>query len=869
MNKKFLNLILCGALMSSSTGMFTSCKNYDEDIAGLDDRITAVEKSLNELKAQISGGAVITNVESTAKGVKVTLSNGKTFELTNGQDGAKGDKGDTGAAGQPGSVVEIGKNGNWVIDGIDTGKPSRGDKGDKGDKGDQGDPGSNGQDADQVYYVPGVDDAEKGYWVKVTEPADGSEPIRETTADSWLPSGTVTAVWDAENGYLVLNNVDGSEEPVQIQLFGALQSLAFVPSIIESELGMGAIDFYSIWDNAGVVLSNNAKATYRLNPNNAKVSDIQWSFIDRSVTTRVAGDATDLLGIEGEPVSDNLGGLTFDVVLKDGDKLDALNKANKEAIVALRASNGESEIVSDYAVVKKTDLKDFAIIDKIAWDEEGDVEKYSTTEPANNANVFDATLLYTGELDLLTLVETYEETELQDLLSTIGVEPEYVFSKPATYLGSDETNQQVFVTLDGSTVKVSDEYGSAAINRTPIFKVSSQVAGREIASCYIKVKITKNAQEPQGDFNIVWNLGNIEYTTINAATGNNYVYAWEDFNSKILNELDIDMKEFAERYNEPTNDIVAMPGVSVINDPLSEVETTTEPLTINVTNQVLVNNGAAKKIVITYTAKDNMQDKNVIITVNFAVVDNCKLPTLSDNYLIAANTVGVKGKLVGTTYELHSTMVEHFTNYLADYTVSGNHDQAGMVFELYPVGQVGATVTSTGDYKTQEIQLTETFKVGEASRDYKVRLVIPRANGQESCVVAYTVRFFNPFAMSIDPITLKTTNLGDSAEIAPLVVIRDIDGNVVYENEAFTAYAKQVYNLDATSGITFNYDIEFGPEFGSYLTLSDDTVTWDNGGALLVNNLTAESIVTITVPGIADLKGTGTITVLSSENSKN
>lgn len=865
MNKKFLNLILCGALMSSSTGMFTSCKNYDGDIAGLDDRITAVEKSLNELKAQISGGAVITNVESTANGVKVTLSNGKTFELTNGQDGAKGDKGDTGAAGQPGSVVEIGKNGNWVIDGVDTGKPSR------GEKGDQGNPGSNGQDADQVYYVPGVDDAEKGYWVKVTEPADGSEPIRETTTDTWLPSGTVTAVWDAENGYLILNNVDGSDEPVQIQLFGALQSLAFVPSIIESELGMGAIDFYSIWDKVGVVLSNNAKATYRLNPNNANVSDIEWSFIDRNVSTRVAGDQTDLLGIEGEPVSDNQGGLTFDVVLKDGDKLDALNKANKEAIVALRASNGESEIVSDYAVVKKTDLKDFAIIDKIAWDEEGDVEKYSTTEPANNANVFDATLLYTGELDLLTLVETYEETELQDLLSTIGVEPEYVFSKPATYLGSDETNQQVFVTLDGSTVKVSDEYGSAAINRTPIFKVSSQVAGREIASCYIKVKITKNAQEPQGDFNIVWNLGNIEYTTINAATGNNYVYAWEDFNSKVLKELGIDMQEFAARYNEPTNDIATqgMAGVTVINTPLPEVETTTEPLTINVTNQALVNDGAAKKIVITYTAKDNMQDKNVIITVNFAVVDNCKLPTLSNNYLIAANTVGVKGKLVGTTYELHSTMAEHFTNYLADYTVSGNHDQAGMFFELYPVGQVGATVTSTGDYKTQEIQLTETFKVGEASRDYKVRLVIPRANGQESCVVAYTVRFFNPFAMSIDPITLKTTNLGDSAEIAPLVVIRDIDGNVVYENEAFTAYAKEVYNLDANSGLTFNYDIEFGPEFGSYLTLSDDTVTWDNGGALLVNNLTAESIVTITVPGIADLKGTGTITVLSSENSKN
>ena len=54
MNKKFLSLFLCGALVSGSAGMFVSCKNYDSDIASLDDRITAVEKSVSELKAQIS-----------------------------------------------------------------------------------------------------------------------------------------------------------------------------------------------------------------------------------------------------------------------------------------------------------------------------------------------------------------------------------------------------------------------------------------------------------------------------------------------------------------------------------------------------------------------------------------------------------------------------------------------------------------------------------------------------------------------------------------------------------------------------------------------------------------------------------------------
>ena len=64
MNKKFLSLFLCGALVSGSAGMFVSCKNYDSDIASLDDRITAVEKSVSELKAQIGAGAVITDASA-------------------------------------------------------------------------------------------------------------------------------------------------------------------------------------------------------------------------------------------------------------------------------------------------------------------------------------------------------------------------------------------------------------------------------------------------------------------------------------------------------------------------------------------------------------------------------------------------------------------------------------------------------------------------------------------------------------------------------------------------------------------------------------------------------------------------------------
>ena len=301
MNKKFLSAILFGALMVGSAGTFTSCKDYDDDIDSLDQRVTAVEKLVSDLQAQIKDGAVITDVSSTATGVTVTLSNGKTFNLTNGTNGTNG------ADGAPGSVVTIGDNGNWYIDGADTGKPARGDKGDKGDqgdkgeqgdKGDQGDKGEQGDKGDQgdpgvsaptIYYYPGTEGVEAGYWVKVTITPDGTES-KSVTSETCLPKGTVTAIWDTENGYLILNNVAGTDEPVKIKLVDTLRSLAFVPQVIDKGLGMGVIDFYSILvpdktvaGKMNFVATNTPIVTYRLNPHNADVKNVEWSFINLSL----------------------------------------------------------------------------------------------------------------------------------------------------------------------------------------------------------------------------------------------------------------------------------------------------------------------------------------------------------------------------------------------------------------------------------------------------------------------------------------------------------------------------------------------------------------------------------------------------------
>ena len=55
-----------------------------------------------------------------------------TYDVFNGQNGVDGEDGEDG---QDGSVVTIGQNGNWFIDGIDTGVKAEGSDGNDGTDG--------------------------------------------------------------------------------------------------------------------------------------------------------------------------------------------------------------------------------------------------------------------------------------------------------------------------------------------------------------------------------------------------------------------------------------------------------------------------------------------------------------------------------------------------------------------------------------------------------------------------------------------------------------------------------------------------------------------------------------------------------------
>lgn len=231
MNKKFVGALLLGSLIMAG-GTFTGCSDYDDDINSVNERVDEVRSTLEALQTQVNEGATISGVEKTDNGVVVTLSDGTTFELTNGKDGADG------ADGTPGSVITIGENGNWFIDGEDSGWRAQGEKGEQGEQGPagpqgpQGEPGTPGSSvAGGIYYYPGTEGEFEGFWVKVEIDAEGNK-TESNSGVAWTNpvAGGVSVVWDIYNETLTVDGVEGGETVV-INLSRILKALVFAPEL--------------------------------------------------------------------------------------------------------------------------------------------------------------------------------------------------------------------------------------------------------------------------------------------------------------------------------------------------------------------------------------------------------------------------------------------------------------------------------------------------------------------------------------------------------------------------------------------------------------------------------------------------------------
>lgn len=523
--KLFFKLFVFAVIAAFVT--VTSCKDYDDDISNLENQIAGLSSTLTELKGKVDAGAVITNVESTADGVRVTLSDGKTFDLKNGVDGVagakgekgdKGDKGDTGAEG-PGTAITPGADGFWYINGVKSEYPWKGEKGDKGEQGAPGAPGEQGPTGPQgpagkdgVYYVPN----ENGYWDKV----DG-ETITPTE-HKWLLPSVITAVMNPD-GSVTFSNIKGENGATTITLYqdGRLRSIAFAPDAVVEGIGE-AIWFHSLiykamdaGENAPIPSTGYNKSTaslavasYHFNPSSFKLENADYSYIDRTVTVLRSASASKWVAIEGAPTRNEETG-TVDFTLRRLDAHSTQPAEDKVNSIALQATlkgdavdseNTEVVITSPYVYVHDNvlDASDVRIADKATLATAGDAAHYPITfNGAVAGKIWYEDMTYDKIYDLKEKVATcIAEGENHKEFNIEDYKLSYKFSVASSdynvSTGGTQTNQQEWITLvdEKAGTFQADGFNKEAIGRTPILKVELvDEDGNVVRRAFVKVKI--------------------------------------------------------------------------------------------------------------------------------------------------------------------------------------------------------------------------------------------------------------------------------------------------------------------------------------------------------------------------------------------
>ena len=902
MKKKFYGALLVGSLFLA--GGMVSCSDYDDDINSLNERVDALEKTVAELQKAIEAGAVITNVESTENGVKVTLSDGKTFEVKNGANGADG---------KPGSVVTIDKEGYWCIDGIrqtdENGNPYKA-QGEKGEAGEPGKPGEDGKDG--CWYVPAKD----GYWHKQYYNEEGTV-VDEATDQKWTPSEeeSVRVVYDPVNGCLEISNAEGMEkdQTLYIPITSNLKSLAAIPYILDEDTKYPLVFFYNIMgldaktgsSNLTVATSTNAKAHYRLNPANANTQDWNWAMIDRTVATvstpeatRAAGDKNELLSIKSAVREND----ELIVTLKSNESLEDLvndNMFQEHAIAALQGTNKETEevITSDYIKVSSRDLTKFSIItgyDEVEYDGVNGVFKLPTVnqalDQAFDDKEADVKMLYTASLDLNTLISTWaEEVEWYKNIPTLveGLVDEgeltYEFKLPAEYLiGENKTNQQDFVTLDGSILKVDTEKwpnGTGAIGTTPIVEIYAMVNGKLIATGLMKVAIVKEDAVEKPVYKVTADPIVVEYNDIVAdkVVGK---FTWDQMR-KVFDDLKMTREEFVDNYwgGEAVYD---NPGIEAKDniDGMASEKTTAIYVTFNPKH---IPSNAEGNITVTFNPRGGnaiYEYSPIEVTFPYTVSHkHVSYPAFNSQFVDVDNALAiVKGQMIKGVWTQKVEISEHFL--MDSYKADGNHEAPVLEIDTEKLPEGTDLTLESGDITTQTLTLNSEIVGNELN--VPATVVIPLANGERICVKSYTIRFVNPFQLKPIAISLEAPFPGrtDSEAVGFTIVERENTKNVIAEKGKYTDYAQKTYGLAGDVTVKYSEGENNWKQYGEnneadvygnkqklslYEETKDGTTTynikWENKGTALMKEINTKYQVKVTVDNIAIMTEEGTVKV--------
>ena len=607
MNKKYFSVLLMGALAVASVGTITSCKDYDDDISGLQTQIDQLSEAIQDIQAQIKNGAILTSVTPVADGIKITLNeNGqsKDYTITNGKDGAAGA---TGAAGKDGKSWQIGDNGNWWYnDGTglkDSGYPSRGETGAPGAPGAPGVPGKPGQNG--AYYVP---NAETGFFDKYQ---DGKK-VESTNIKFW-GEGTITATWE-KNVLTLVGVKDAKDGKVVINLNSELRSLVFSPSYyvdgVEA-INLAAYNYQSYYvkevnanedfskdtptqktSDKPVYYAPDMNAAYFLNPSNAAVTEDakDYKFLVSNaqyVSTRAANNPIFTVKTvkNSNGMVDVHARYNHDEALK---QLDLKKDQKNMTLVALQYTKDGAVVTSDFATLRASYYTNVQILNAKStlkknssqlWDGAAKAIKSDFGTIKDKTDI--ATVKYDNDkgIDLREYVCTYwwdnaaNKGRIVETKDATEKEVEkdgfkYTFELVGYHKGENETSQSAHAAIaaDGYTLRpqvVDDNgkqlpYGAAqkrsTIGREPLVRVvlNDTVNNHIVAVGYLKVQIVENEVEAEPTQITV---PFADDTKFNLNCDNNKPalaknITWYEIENQVLAHADVNMskKDFEDTY---------------------------------------------------------------------------------------------------------------------------------------------------------------------------------------------------------------------------------------------------------------------------------------------------------------------------------
>jgi len=284
------------------TGTFTGCKDYDDDIDALDNRVTAVEKSVTDVENAIKNGKWVTSYNPTTNGYELILSDGSKLVITNGKNGEKGEQGIQGEKGEPGTSAsaiipkfKVDEENYWMVS-VDEGKSYSYVTNEEGDKicakGQDGEPGtSTAPSTEEIQAAIGtvMTVGEDGYMYFGNQKSglkfDATLPIivdneKDGTIDITL-NGETYKVLKTGSSYRGLNSIiwrrmhvdDGDEYATAPTLFQTIK--------VEGE------------NTDVVVASAPAKVDFKILPTTFKTDEATFACVDFHKLTRNAEPTAD------------------------------------------------------------------------------------------------------------------------------------------------------------------------------------------------------------------------------------------------------------------------------------------------------------------------------------------------------------------------------------------------------------------------------------------------------------------------------------------------------------------------------------------------------------------------------------------------